>query len=211
MQLSRRVQHRRTAGCLSRNPDKRVETTYTHKKRTGGTGQFARVKIVLEPNIPGAGSPFASKIVGGAMPEADIRDVKNGINSVMSAGVLAGFLVVDVKATLIDGAFHDVDASVPAFEIASRAAFREAWKLGGSVLLEPIMTVEVTTPEDERAFVRRDLQSRRGILHGEDAWRPRDDLRDGAARQHDRLRRRTRVHAARPRGGLVSLRALPGR
>ena len=100
---------------------KRVEKDYTHKKQTGGTGQFARVKIVFEPNEAGAGTAFESKIVGGAVPKEFIPGVEKGINSVMGSGVLAGFPVVDVKATLIDGAFHDVDSSVLAFEIASRA------------------------------------------------------------------------------------------
>eukprot|EP01037_Dinobryon_pediforme_P048597 gene48597-biopygen12920 len=127
---------------------KKVEIDYTHKKQTGGTGQFARVKVVFEPNEAGKGNLFESKIVGGAVPKEYIPGVEKGINSVMGAGILAGFPVVDVKATLIDGAYHDVDSSVLAFEIASRAAFREALQKGGSVLLEPIMKVEVVTPED---------------------------------------------------------------
>jgi len=147
---------------------KRIEKDYTHKKQTGGTGQFARVKIVFEPNDAGAGSAFESKIVGGAVPKEYIPGVEKGINSVMGAGVLAGFPVVDVKATLIDGAFHDVDSSVLAFEIASRAAFREALREGGSVLLEPIMKVEVTTPEDYTGFVMGDLLARRGQVQGQD-------------------------------------------
>ena len=147
---------------------KRVEKDYTHKKQTGGTGQFARVKIVVQPNEKAAGFSFESKIVGGAVPKEYIPGVEKGINSVMGAGVLAGFPVVDVKATLIDGAFHDVDSSVLAFEIASRAAFREALREGGSVLLEPIMKVEVTTPEDYTGFVMGDLLARRGQVQGQD-------------------------------------------
>ena len=147
---------------------KRVEKDYTHKKQTGGTGQFARVKIVFEPGEPGAGSSFESKIVGGAVPKEFVPGVEKGINSVMGSGVLAGFPVVDVKATLIDGAFHDVDSSVLAFEIASRAAFREALREGGSVLLEPIMKVEVTTPEDYTGSVMGDLLGRRGQVQGQD-------------------------------------------
>ncbi len=147
---------------------KRVEKDYTHKKQTGGTGQFARVKIVFEPGEPGAGSSFDSKIVGGAVPKEFVPGVEKGINSVMGAGVLAGFPVVDVKATLIDGAFHDVDSSVLAFEIASRAAFREALREGASVLLEPIMKVEVTTPEDYTGSVMGDLLGRRGQVQGQD-------------------------------------------
>ncbi len=147
---------------------KRVEKDYTHKKQTGGTGQFARVKIVFEPNEAGAGTAFESKIVGGSVPKEFIPGVEKGINSVMGSGVLAGFPVVDVKATLIDGAYHDVDSSVLAFEIASRAAFREALREGGSVLLEPIMKVEVTTPEDYTGSVMGDLLGRRGQVQGQD-------------------------------------------
>ncbi|MBB4196614.1 elongation factor G [Rhodoblastus sphagnicola] len=147
---------------------KRCEIDYTHKKQTGGTGQFARVKIIFEPNEPGAGNVFESKIVGGAVPKEFIPGVDKGIQSVMGAGILAGFPVVDVKATLIDGAFHDVDSSVLAFEIASRAAMREALQKGGSVLLEPIMKVEVVTPEDYTGSVIGDLNSRRGQIQGQD-------------------------------------------
>ena len=147
---------------------KRIEKDYTHKKQTGGTGQFARVKIIFEPNEPGAGTSFESKIVGGSVPKEFIPGVEKGINSVMGSGVLAGFPVVDVKATLIDGAYHDVDSSVLAFEIASRAAFREALREGGSVLLEPVMKVEVTSPEDYTGFVMGDLLARRGQVQGQD-------------------------------------------
>ncbi|TAL83161.1 MAG: elongation factor G [Beijerinckiaceae bacterium] len=147
---------------------KKVEIDHTHKKQTGGTGQFARVKIIFEPNEPGAGSSFESKIVGGAVPKEYIPGVEKGINSVMGAGILAGFPVVDVKATLIDGAFHEVDSSVLAFEIAARAAFREALQKGNSVLLEPIMKVEVTTPEDYTGSVMGDLLARRGQVQGQD-------------------------------------------
>jgi elongation factor G len=147
---------------------RRVENDYTHKKQTGGTGQFARVKIIFEPAEPGAGSSFESKIVGGAVPKEFIPGVDKGINSVMGSGILAGFPIVDVKATLIDGAYHDVDSSVLAFEIASRACFREALQKGGCVLLEPIMKVEVVTPEDYVGNVMGDLLSRRGQVQGQD-------------------------------------------
>jgi elongation factor G len=147
---------------------KRVEIDYTHKKQTGGTGQFARVIIIFEPNEAGAGNVFESKIVGGSVPKEYIPGVEKGINSVMGSGILAGFPVVDVKATLIDGGFHDVDSSVLAFEIASRAAFREALQKGASVLLEPIMKVEVVTPEDYTGSVIGDLNSRRGQIQGQD-------------------------------------------
>ena len=147
---------------------RRVEQDYTHMKQIGGTGQFARVKIVFEPNEAGKGNVFESRIVGGAVPREYIPGVENGINSVLGSGVLAGFPVVDTKVTLIDGAFHDLDSSVLAFEIASRAAFREALQKGGSVLLEPIMMVEVVTPEDYMGSVIGDLNSRRGQIQGRD-------------------------------------------
>jgi elongation factor G len=147
---------------------KRTEINYTHKKQTGGTGQFAKVTLVFEPAEAGAGSSFESKIVGGSVPKEYIPGVEKGINSVMGAGILAGFPVVDVKATLIDGAYHDVDSSALAFEIAARAAFREGLQKGGSVLLEPIMKVEVVTPEEHTGYVMGDLLSRRGQVQGQD-------------------------------------------
>ncbi|MFC3695754.1 elongation factor G [Chenggangzhangella methanolivorans] len=147
---------------------KPVDIDYTHKKQTGGTGQFARVKLHIEPNEPGAGFLFESKIVGGAVPKEYIPGVEKGIASVMGAGVIAGFPVVDVKVQLLDGAFHEVDSSVLAFEIASRAAFREALQKGGAALLEPIMKVEVVTPEDYTGSVIGDLNSRRGQIQGQD-------------------------------------------
>jgi elongation factor G len=147
---------------------KRVEINHTHKKQTGGTGQFAKVTIVFEPSEPGVGSSFESKVVGGSVPKEYIPGVEKGINSVMGSGILAGFPVVDVKATLIDGAYHDVDSSALAFEIASRAAFREALQKGGAVLLEPIMKVEVVTPEEHTGYVMGDLLSRRGQVLGQD-------------------------------------------
>ena len=147
---------------------KKTEIDYTHKKQTGGTGQFARVKIIFEPNEAGKGNEFESKIVGGAVPKEYIPGVEKGINSVMGCGILAGFPIVDLKATLIDGAFHDVDSSVLAFEIASRAAFREALQKGQSVLLEPIMKVEVVTPEEYAGLVIGDLNSRRGQIQVQD-------------------------------------------
>src|SRR5581483_6824401 len=112
----------------------------------GGTGQYARVKIVAEPTEPGVGFVFESKIVGGDVPKEYIPGVEKGLESVLGSGVLAGFPVVDLKVELIDGAYHDVDSSALAFEIAARAALREALQKGGSVLLEPIMKVEVVTP-----------------------------------------------------------------
>ncbi|KFG69286.1 elongation factor G [Microvirga sp. BSC39] len=147
---------------------KKAEIDYTHKKQTGGTGQFARVKIVVQPNEQGAGFAFESKIVGGAVPKEYIPGVEKGLQSVVGAGVVAGFPVVDLKVELVDGAFHEVDSSALAFEIASRAALREALQKGGSVLLEPVMKVEVTTPEDYTGSVIGDLNSRRGQIQGQD-------------------------------------------
>jgi elongation factor G len=141
---------------------------YTHKKQTGGSGQFARVKIEVEPVPPGTGYSFESKIVGGAVPKEYIPGVEKGLNSVLGNGPLAGFPVVDVKVALVDGAYHDVDSSALAFEIASRAAFREALQKGGAVLLEPVMKVEVVTPEDYLGSVIGDINSRRGQIAGTD-------------------------------------------
>ncbi len=147
---------------------KRADVDYTHKKQTGGTGQFAAVKLVVEPNEPGKGYEFESKIIGGAVPKEYIPGVEKGIESVLSSGVVAGFPVVDVKVALVDGKYHDVDSSALAFEIAARAAFREALQKGKSVLLEPIMKVEVVTPEDYTGSVIGDLNSRRGQIQGQD-------------------------------------------
>ncbi|MFD1330560.1 elongation factor G [Methylopila musalis] len=147
---------------------KPVDVDYTHKKQTGGTGQFARVKFRVAPNEVGKGFEFESKIVGGAVPKEYIPGVQKGLESVLGSGVVAGFPVVDVKVELVDGAFHEVDSSALAFEIASRAAFREALQKGGAVLLEPIMKVEVVTPEDYTGSVIGDLNSRRGQIQGQD-------------------------------------------
>jgi elongation factor G len=147
---------------------KAVTIDYQHKKQTGGTGQFAQIKIVVEPMEPGKGFEFENKVVGGAVPKEYIPGVEKGLESVLGAGVLAGFPVVDLKVTLIDGRYHDVDSSALAFEIASRAALREALQKGGSVLLEPIMKVEVVTPEDYTGSVIGDLNSRRGQIQGQD-------------------------------------------
>jgi elongation factor G len=149
-------------------PTKRVEHNYVHKKQSGGSGQFAAVTIVVEPNEAGKGYEFESKIVGGAVPKEYIPGVEKGLESVLTSGVVAGFPVVDVKVELIDGKYHDVDSSALAFEIASRAAFREALQKAKSVLLEPIMKVEVVTPEDYTGSVIGDLNSRRGQIQGQD-------------------------------------------
>ena len=143
---------------------RKQEVDYTHKKQTGGTGQFARVKMVIEPQEAGTGFLFESKIVGGSVPKEYIPGVEKGVKSVLENGVLAGFPMLDIKVSLIDGAYHEVDSSVLAFEIASRAAFREGAQKAGPKLLEPIMKVEVVSPEDYVGGVIGDLTSRRGQI-----------------------------------------------
>jgi elongation factor G len=145
-----------------------VTKDYTHKKQTGGSGQYARLKIVCEPLPAGKGFLFESKIVGGTVPKEYVPGVEKGLESVLGSGVLAGFPVVDLKVTLVDGDYHDVDSSALAFEIAARAALREALREGAPVLLEPIMKVEVVTPEDYTGAVIGDLNSRRGQIQGQD-------------------------------------------
>ena len=145
------------------------EIDYTHKKQSGGTGQFARIKLVLDPVEPGEGYSFESKVVGGNVPKEYIPGVEKGIQSVMDSGPLAGFPVIDFKAMLLDGAYHDVDSSVLAFEIAARAATREAIRTGKPKLLEPMMNVEVVTPEDYMGDIIGDLNSRRGQIQGTEA------------------------------------------
>jgi elongation factor G len=143
-----------------------TDIDYTHKKQTGGTGQFARVKIKFEPGAPGSGFIFESSVVGGSVPKEFIPGVQKGIESAKDNGLLAGFPVIDFKASLYDGAYHDVDSSVLAFEIASRAAFRELREKGAPKLLEPIMKVEVVTPDEYMGDVIGDLNSRRGQIQG---------------------------------------------
>ncbi len=146
-----------------------ADIDYTHKKQSGGTGQFARVKLEIQPTEPGEGYSFESRIVGGAVPKEYIPGVEKGIQSVMDSGPLAGFPVIDFKVALVDGAFHDVDSSVLAFEIATRAAMREGLKKAGAKLLEPIMKVEVVTPEEYTGSIIGDLTSRRGMVQGQDS------------------------------------------
>ncbi len=145
-----------------------AEIDYTHKKQTGGAGQFARVKMIIEPQEIGKGYSFESKIVGGSIPKEYIPGVEKGINSVMDSGPLAGFPVIDFKVTLIDGAYHDVDSSVMAFELCARAAMREGLKKAGVKLLEPVMKVEVVTPEEYTGTVNGDLTKRRGQVQGQE-------------------------------------------
>jgi elongation factor G len=147
---------------------RKTEINYTHKKQTGGSGQFAEVKIIFEPVEPGTGYSFENKVVGGSVPREFVPGVEKGLLQAKENGLLAGFPVIDFKATLIDGKYHDVDSSVLAFEIASRAAFRELREKASPKLLEPIMKVEVTTPEDYVGDVIGDLNSRRGMIQGTD-------------------------------------------
>ncbi|MFZ1988906.1 MAG: elongation factor G [Alphaproteobacteria bacterium] len=143
---------------------KATELTYTHKKQTGGTGQYAKVSLTFEPLPPGGGFEFENEIVGGAVPKEYVPGVEKGIISVRDTGILAGFPIIDFKVTLTDGAYHDVDSSVLAFEIAARAAFREAKPKLGLKLLEPMMRVEIVTPKDFIGDVMGDLNSRRGQI-----------------------------------------------
>jgi len=147
---------------------KESDVDYTHKKQTGGSGQFARIKMRLEPLPPGSGFEFESKVVGGNIPKEFIPGIQKGINSAMSAGIKTGFPVTDLKAVVYDGASHDVDSSVMAFEIAARAAFREAANNAKPQLLEPIMRVEVVTPDEYLGDIIGDLNSRRGNVSGMD-------------------------------------------
>ena len=147
---------------------KKYEEDYTHKKQSGGSGQFARVIIDFEPLEPGSGFVFENVTVGGSVPKEYIPGVEKGLNSMLNTGVLAGYPTIDFKATLKDGAYHDVDSSALAFEIAARAAFREGMAKAGPKLLEPIMKVEVVTPEDYMGDVIGDLSSRRGSVQGMD-------------------------------------------
>ena len=146
----------------------RVEHGYTHKKQTGGSGQFAQIKIIAEPTLPGTPFEFENEIVGGAVPKEFIPGVEKGLESVLGSGVVAGFPVVDLKVTLIDGKYHDVNSSALAFEICARQCLKEALQMAKPVLLEPIMKVEVVTPEDYTGSVIGDLNSRRGQIQGQD-------------------------------------------
>jgi elongation factor G len=141
---------------------------YTHKKQSGGSGQFAHVEFEVGPSGVGNGNHFESKIVGGSVPKEYIPGVEKGYESVLTSGPLIGFPMVDVNVVLVDGKYHDVDSSALAFEIASRAGLREAFKIAGPVLLEPIMKVEVVTPEDYLGSVIGDINSRRGQIAGTD-------------------------------------------
>ena len=147
---------------------KEVEVDYTHKKQSGGSGQFARVKMTFSPN-PDQEFEFVNSIKGGNIPSEYIPGVEKGLIQAKESGIIAGFPAIDFKVNLHDGAFHDVDSSVMAFEIAARAAFREGMTKASPVLLEPIMKVECVTPEEYMGDIIGDLNSRRGQVNGMDA------------------------------------------
>jgi len=147
----------------------RVEDSYTHKKQTGGSGQFAKIDYVIEPGEPGSGFQFESKVTGGNVPREFWPAVEKGFRDSAAKGVLAGFPCLDFKVTLIDGAFHAVDSSAVAYEIASKAAYRQTMPKAGPQLLEPIMKVDVFTPEDNVGDVIGDLNRRRGMIQGQEA------------------------------------------
>jgi len=148
---------------------KTTEIDHTHKKQTGGAGQYARIKLRFEPLPAGSGFQFESAVVGGSVPREYVPGVEKGLNSSVQTGVLAGFPVIDFKVTLTDGAYHDVDSSVMAFEIAARDAFRDGIGRAGPVLLEPLMRVEVVTPDEYMGDIIGDLNSRRGQIQGMDS------------------------------------------
>ena len=148
---------------------KAIDADYTHKKQTGGAGQFARVKIHFEPLEAGTGFIFENAVVGGSVPKEYVPGVKKGLLAAIESGIVAGYPVIDLKATLVDGASHDVDSSVLAFEVAARSAFREGMQRAAPRLLEPVMQVEVVTPEEYMGGVIGDLNGRRGHISGMDS------------------------------------------
>jgi elongation factor G len=146
-----------------------AEIDYIHRKQTGGSGQFARVKVRFEPLPPGSGFVFENSVVGGTVPKEYVPGVEKGLRSAAENGIIAGFPLIDFKAELFDGAYHEVDSSVLAFEIAARAAFKDGAVKASPKLLEPIMRVEVVTPDDYMGDVIGDLNSRRGQVTGMDS------------------------------------------
>jgi elongation factor G len=148
---------------------KRLEDGYTHKKQSGGSGQYAKIDYVIEPGEPGTGFEFESKVTGGNVPKEFWPAVQKGFENSMEKGLLAGFPVADLKVTLMDGAFHPVDSSAIAFEIAAKAAYRQSFLKAGPQLLEPIMNVDVFTPDDYVGDVIGDLNRRRGMIKSQDA------------------------------------------
>jgi elongation factor G len=148
---------------------KTIEHDYTHRRQSGGPSQYARIKLRFAPLPPGGGYVFESEVVGGSVPEEYIPGVIAGLDAARAAGVLAGFPAIDFKIILLDGAYHEVDSSARAFEIAARAAFREGMAKAAPKLLEPVMKVEVVTPEECMGDVIGDLNSRRGQINSLDS------------------------------------------
>ncbi|MBT6454132.1 MAG: elongation factor G, partial [Gammaproteobacteria bacterium] len=148
---------------------KKTEDSYTHKKQSGGSGQFGKIDYIVEPGEPGSGFEFESKVTGGNVPREFWPAVQKGFASMMDVGVLAGFPLLDVKVTLIDGGFHAVDSSAVAFEIAAKGAYRQTIPMAGPQLIEPIMKVDVFTPEDHVGDVIGDLNRRRGLIKSQEA------------------------------------------
>jgi elongation factor G len=144
---------------------KKAEISYTHKKQSGGSGQFAKIDLIFEPGEQGSGFEFLDTVVGGSVPKEYIPGVEKGLKTAKETGIVAGFPVLDFKVTLVDGGYHDVDSSVMAFEIAARAAFKEGMAQSGPQLLEPMMKVEVVTPEEYMGDIIGDLNSRRGQVN----------------------------------------------
>ncbi|NOR79240.1 MAG: elongation factor G, partial [Methyloprofundus sp.] len=148
---------------------KSIEDSYTHKKQSGGSGQFGKIDYRIEPGEPGSGFVFESKVTGGNVPREFWPAVEKGFKSMVDTGVLAGFPCLDFKVTLLDGGFHAVDSSAVAFEIAARSAYRQSIPKAGPQLIEPIMKVDVFTPDDHVGDVIGDLNRRRGMIQGQDA------------------------------------------
>jgi elongation factor G len=148
---------------------KRIEDSYTHKKQSGGSGQFGKIEYIIEPGEPGTGFEFESTVTGGSVPREFWSAVEAGFNKMKERGVLAGFPCLDFKVTLFDGAFHAVDSSAVAFELAAMAAYRQSMPTAGPQLMEPIMKVDVYTPEDHVGDVIGDLNRRRGMIKSQDA------------------------------------------
>ncbi len=147
----------------------RIEDSYTHKKQSGGSGQFGKIDYIIEPGEPGSGFEYESKVTGGNVPREFWPAVEKGFMSMLDEGVLAGYPLLDVKLTLMDGAFHAVDSSAVAFEIAAKGAYRQSIPKAGPQLIEPIMKVDVFTPEDHVGDVIGDLNRRRGMIQGQEA------------------------------------------
>jgi translation elongation factor 2 (EF-2/EF-G) len=148
---------------------KKIEDSYTHKKQSGGSGQFGKIDFTLEPAEPGEGFVFESKVTGGNVPREFWPAIEKGFKNSMAIGVMAGFPCLDVKVTLLDGGFHAVDSSAVAFEIAAKAAYRQSIPKAGPQLIEPIMKVDVFTPDAHVGDVIGDLNRRRGMIQGQDA------------------------------------------